>query len=168
MYGVAVTLFVIICLGVVGIIVWKKRAAILMRDEKLMQLYFRADHAFVFRKLKTHDRLMVHKRGERYQGAWPDLNQLRLPFAGGMGIKKCQVTICYARDVVFDPFKELHEGTLKRTSKAAYTWLSGIALNRAEVVKQASSRKIALGTQAALMGGAVLILAVTVMVVVLV
>ena len=78
--------------------------------EKRTQLYFRDDGGFQFRKLDIEDTFLVEKnRNGEVIKAWMMRYKLLRRFDGYKGVGSDMVTISYARDIVFDPFKQLND-----------------------------------------------------------
>lgn len=78
--------------------------------ERRIQLYFRDDGGFQFRKLDVEDTFLVEKnRAGEATKAWMLRYKLLKRFDGFKNIGADMVTISYARDIVFDPFKQLNE-----------------------------------------------------------
>jgi len=109
MYGIAVTIFVIICLGIVGIIVWKKRGLIFRRSEKRTQVYFGDNGTILLRVLNVLRSFLVEKPKGEPSRAWRMYYKLLKDFDGYAGMKPDKVTLSYSRNTVLDPFNELDD-----------------------------------------------------------
>jgi len=183
-YGMVVIVVILLLVAVVGFVVWKKRAAIFTGKEKRGQLYFREDGKFLFRRLSVEDTFLIEKKNGNRVAAWLLAYQSQIPFAGGGGVKPNNVTISYARDIIFDPFNLLRgsqkpsafdhdaqspKGMPAEGSRAiTKPWIRDIAESQTYTAQQESSRRMALTTQMALLGGAVLLMAVALIVIILV
>lgn len=79
-------------------------------EEKRTQLYFRDDGGFLFRKLLVEDTFLVEKtNAQETNKAWMMRYKLLKRFDGFKNIGADMVTISYARDIVFDPFRQLNQ-----------------------------------------------------------
>ena len=141
---------------------------LIVGKEKRTVLLFREDGRFKFEKKEVEDTFLVEKkRGQRVR-AWKMSYKLQLPFAGYGKIPRDMVTICYARDIIFDPF-ELLTGSEKpdKTSNIAKPWITDIAESQGYTAQQESSKQMAMTTQMSLLGTAVLVVAIAVFIVIM-
>ena len=130
-------------------------------------LYFREDGRFIFQKKEVEDTFLVEKKDGKRIRAWMLSYKLQLPFAGHKDIKPDLVTMAYARDIIFDPFNSLNPSEKPDTTKEiAKPWIRDVAESQAYTAQQDSSRKMALSTVMALLGGSVLIMAVALFIVI--
>jgi len=168
-YPLIVGAVMLLIVGGVVLVLWKKRALIFAGKEKQLQLYFREDGKVQFRMLEVEDTFLVEKKNGQRIAAWKLAYKLLLPFAGYGDIKPGNVTVSYARDIIFDPFKLLKDAEKPDKSKSiAKPWIKDVAESQGYTAQQESSRKIALSTQVALLGGTVLLMAVILLIIVLV
>lgn len=73
--------------------------------EKGLQLYFRDDGRFIFRRLELEDTFLEEKNNEHVIiRGWKHFFKNQFPFAGYKGIKPGMVTLSCGRDVVLDPY----------------------------------------------------------------
>ena len=87
--------------------------------EQGTQLYFRDDVGFQFRKLDIEDTFLVEKNSQKEATkAWMLRYKLLRRFDGFKGIGADMVTVSYARDIVFDPFRQLNESEKPEKGKA--------------------------------------------------
>jgi len=169
MYPLIVGAVMLLIVGVVVLVLWKKRALIFAGKEKLMQFYFREDGKCQFRKLEAEETFLVEKKNGRRIAAWKLAYKLLLPFAGYGGIERSNVTVSYARDIIFDPFSLLKDTEKPDKSKSiAKPWIRDVAESQGYTAQQESSRKMALSTQVALLGGTVLLMAIILLIIILV
>lgn len=169
MIKLVILIVFILFLGIILFVLWRKKALVFAGKEKRTQLYFREDGKFHFRKLEVEDTFLVEKRNGKRFSAWKLAYKLQLPFAGFKDIKRDNVTVSFARDIIFDPFDVLPAAEKPDRSKnISKPWITSIAESQGYTAQHESSRKLALSTQMSLLGGAVLLMAVCLMVVIFV
>jgi hypothetical protein len=81
------------------------------REEKAIQLHIKGDMHFHFRKLPIQEGFLVEKQGDAIKRAWLLNYKLQKRFDGYKGINTGAglVTVCYDRDIIYDPFNQLKE-----------------------------------------------------------
>ena len=139
--------------------------------EKSMMLYFREDRKFKFEKKEVDDTFLVERRNGRAIRAWAKYYALLLPFTGYKGIPADEVTIGFARDVVFDPWDLLDARQKPETTKLMgqeKPWVRDVAVNQFHKRRDESAKKMALTTQVALLGTATVLMFLGVFIVVIV
>jgi len=76
--------------------------------ERGIQLYFRDDGSFEFRKLDIEDSFLVEKDAKgNIIKAWIMYFKLLKRFLGFKNIATDMVTVSYSRNIIFDPFNQL-------------------------------------------------------------
>lgn len=87
--------------------------------EKRTQLYFRDDGGFQFRPLDIENTFLVERgKGKEVNKAWMLRYKLLKRFNGFKNISADMVTVSYARDIVFDPFRQLNDSEKPEKGKA--------------------------------------------------
>jgi hypothetical protein len=78
--------------------------------EKGLQLYFRDDLRFIFRKMELEDTFLQEKNKEKtIIRGWKHFYRNQFPFVGYKNIPAGMVTMSFSRDVVLDPYKLVPE-----------------------------------------------------------
>ena len=99
-----------------------------MPKEECIQLFFRDDSGFIFRKLPIEDSLVVQKKNNETDLAWMMPFKLLKSFEGYRSMPRGKVLICYSRDVLLDPFNQLGDDEKPEPGKSLVkTFVSDIA-----------------------------------------
>lgn len=77
--------------------------------EEIIQLYFRDDGGFLFRKLPVENSLLQEKKNNVCKVAWMMPYKLLKKFEGHKSFPHGKVLICYGRDILMDPFDQLSD-----------------------------------------------------------
>jgi hypothetical protein len=136
-------------------------------------LYFREDDKLKFEKKEVEDTFLVERRNGRAVRAWAMYYQLLLPFTGYKGIPQDEVTVAFARDIVFDPFNILPDEVKPQAGKLSSEqvekpWIRDVSTSQFHKRRDESSKKMALTTQVALLGTATVLMFIAVFIVVMI
>lgn len=77
--------------------------------QRRTQVHFRDDGQFEIRKLDIEDGFLVEKEQDIVVKAWLMLYKLQKRFRGYGKMGSDMVTLCFDRDIVLDPFKQLSD-----------------------------------------------------------
>jgi hypothetical protein len=73
--------------------------------EKALQLYFRDDLRFVFRRLELEDTFLEQRNKDKtIVKGWKHFYKNQFPFVGYKNIPAGMVTLSFGRDVILDPY----------------------------------------------------------------
>jgi hypothetical protein len=122
--------------------------------EKRTMLYFKENGHFKFEKMEVEDTFLIERKNGRVIRAWEMLYKLMLPFQGYKNIHRDEVSLAYARDVIFDPFNILEPaerptGHISKTSNliGMGAWLADVTRAQEYKRQEESSKHMSIQTQ---------------------
>lgn len=77
------------------------------KREYRTQLLFHDDNSFEFRVLPIQEAALVEYKQDRIVRAYPIFNRLTKTFPGYKRLKACRLMLCYVRDIILDPYREV-------------------------------------------------------------